>query len=109
MEQLNITERTVDQGVVIQVEGPVNSYTFTEFQTKVYAYSKHSNVILDMSGVSSLSSAGLGVLMAAMDDVEEAGKRLYILKPSEIVRLAIASTGFADSFAVIGSMREALS
>mgnify|MGYP001764564322 FL=1 len=45
--------------------------------------------------------------MAAIDDASDAGRKLWILKPSEIVRMAIESTGFADSFAVIGALREA--
>ncbi|MBN1242002.1 MAG: STAS domain-containing protein [Spirochaetales bacterium] len=107
MDQLNISEKVTDRGAILVVEGPVNSYTFTEFQTKVYAWSKKADLVLDMSAVTSLSSAGLGVLMAAIDDANDAGRKLWILKPSEIVRMAIESTGFADSFAMIGALREA--
>ncbi len=107
MDQLNISEKVTDRGAILVVEGPVNSYTFTEFQTKVYAWSKKTDLVIDMSAVTSLSSAGLGVLMAAIDDAADAGRKLWILKPSEIVRMAIESTGFADSFAMIGALREA--
>ena len=61
---------------------------------------------LDLSQVSSLSSSGLGVLMAAVSDGEEVGKKLFVMNPSEVVRLAIQSTGFADMFPVITSLTE---
>jgi len=106
MNQLNIAERKESGREVLEFSGPVNSYTFSEFQEHVYKAVKKSNVIVDMEKVSTLSSAGLGVLMAAMEDAEAAGHRLWILKPSEIVRLAIDSTGFTDRFPVIQSLKE---
>lgn len=66
------------------------------------------NLVLDLSRVTNLSSSGLGVLMAALDDGIEYGNKLYVMKPSEIVRLAIESTGFSDMFSVIYSLTEVL-
>ena len=63
-------------------------------------------ITLDLSRVSNLSSSGLGVLMAALDDGEAQGNKLYIMKPSEVVRLAIESTGFSEMFTVIYSLTE---
>ncbi|NLJ47469.1 MAG: STAS domain-containing protein [Treponema sp.] len=105
MNQLNVEEAREGGLGILKISGPVNSYTFTEFQEKIFRAVRRSDVVVDMENVTTLSSAGLGVLMAAMEDAEGAGKKLWILKPSEIVRLAIESTGFSDRFPVIQSLK----
>lgn len=106
MESISITEKTGPNYSLLEIAGTVNSYTYTEFQEKVYALIKENNLVLDLPRVTNLSSSGLGVLMAAVDDGEEFGHKLYIMNPSEIVRLAIESTGFSEMFPVIYSLTE---
>lgn len=108
MENIAIVEKSGSNYALLEVSGTINSYTYTEFQNKVYALIKQTNLVLDLSRVTNLSSSGLGVLMAALDDGEEAGNKLYIMKPSEVVRLAIDSTGFSEMFSVIYSLTEVL-
>ena len=106
MENISIVEKNGPNYSLLEVSGTVNSYTYTEFQAKVYSLIKQTNLVLDLSRVVNLSSSGLGVLMAALDDGEELGNKLYIMKPSEVVRLAIESTGFSELFTVIFSLTE---
>ncbi len=106
MDHLNISDRREDRFTRLDVSGTVNSYTFGDFQEKIFTLIKTSDLVLDMSRVTNLSSSGLGVLMAAQEVGQESGHRLFILSPSEIVRLAIESTGFADLFPVIHSPGE---
>ncbi len=105
MNQLNIEERREGTFTVLVLTGPVNSYTFTEFQDRVYRTVRETDTAVDMEHVTTLSSAGLGALMVALEDAEAAGKKLWILKPSEIVRLAIESTGFSDRFPVTRTLK----
>jgi len=106
MESITIVEKAGPNYALLEVSGTVNSYTYTEFQQKVYSLIKETNLVLDLSRVVNLSSSGLGVLMAAVDDGEDEGHKLYVMNPSEIVRLAIESTGFEDMFPVIYSLTE---
>jgi|UniRef100_A0A7C3HZ40 anti-anti-sigma factor len=106
MDHLNITERQGDTYVMLEIIGTVNSYTYTDFQQRVYNLIERTNLVLDMSRVSSLSSSGLGVLMSAVELGQERGHRLYIMNPSEIVRMAIDSTGFPELFPIIRSLNE---
>lgn len=108
MENISISEKSGSNYTLLEVAGTINSYTYTEFQDKVYSIVKQTNLVLDLSRVVNLSSSGLGVLMSALDDAEEAGKKLYVMKPSEVVRLAIESTGFSDMFTVIYSLTEVI-
>ncbi len=108
MENISIVEKNGPNYALLEVAGTINSYTYTEFQAKVYALIKQTNLVLDLSRVVNLSSSGLGVLMAALDDGESLGNKLYIMKPSEVVRLAIESTGFSELFTVIFSLTEVI-
>lgn len=106
MENISIVEKSGSNYSLLEVAGTINSYTYTEFQNKVYSLILRTNLVLDLSRVSNLSSSGLGVLMAALDDGEAQGNKLYVMKPSEVVRLAIESTGFSEMFTVIYSLTE---
>lgn len=106
MEQINIVEKQGDNYAILEIKGSINSYTFTEFQNKVYALVKETNLCLDLQAVTNLSSAGLGVLMTAVEDAKAHKHSLYILKPSDIVKMAIDSTGFGEMFNIIRSAHE---
>lgn len=108
MDTISIFERVGENYVLLEVSGTINSYTYTEFQNRTYALVKTTNLVLDMSKVVNISSAGLGVLIAAHEDADESGFRLYVMNPSEIVRLAIESTGFRELFTIIHSLTEVL-
>lgn len=106
MTQLDLSEREDGGRVVLHVAGPVNSYTFTEFQQKLERAMAKGEVVIDMEKVTTLSSAGIGVIMAALDDAEGAGGKLSILRPSEIARLALESTGFMERFPVFQNLKD---
>lgn len=108
MENISIIEKSGSNYNLLEVTGTINSYTYTEFQNKVYDLVKKTNLVLDLSRVTNLSSSGLGVLMAALEDGNEVGNKLYVMKPSEVVRLAIESTGFSEMFTVIYSLTEVM-
>ena len=66
MTQLNISESQEEGAHVITLAGPVNSYTYTDFQDKLkIAFDLASIVVVNMEKVTNLSSAGVGVLMEA--------------------------------------------
>jgi anti-anti-sigma factor len=107
MTQLDIAEREDGDRRILVLSGPVNSYTYTDLQEKLTkALNLSAFVVVDMEKVTNLSSAGIGVLMAALDDAEAEKKRIVILRPSEISKLAFESTGFAERFPIAENLRE---
>jgi anti-sigma B factor antagonist len=106
MTQLDIATRRDRHNIILTVVGPINSYTYMEFQEKVYKAIAESDTAIEMDQVTALSSAGIGVLMTAMDDAEAAGHGFAIVAPAEIVRLALDSTGFGDRFPIVPSIRQ---
>ncbi len=108
MEQLSITEKKGANYILLEVLGNLNSYTYTELQTKIVNHIKDSELIVDLSQVRGISSSGLGSLMVGYEDGETYGHKLYIMNPSQIVKLAIDSTGFSEYFPIIHSVSEVL-
>ncbi len=106
MTQLDISMRSENGRFILTVSGPINSYTFTDFQEKVYKAIAQSATEIEMDKVTALSSAGIGVIMTAMEDAETTGHSFTIVDPSEIVRLALDSTGFGDRFPVITTLKQ---
>jgi anti-sigma B factor antagonist len=106
MTQLDISIRNEHHRLVLDVAGPINSYTFTDFQEKVYKAIAQADTAVVMEHVTALSSAGIGVLMTAIEDAEAAGHGFAIVNPSEIARLAIESTGFGDRFPIVKSLKQ---
>ncbi len=108
MEQLTITEKKGANYMLLEVQGNLNSYTYTDLQQKLVELIKDNELVLDLSQVRTISSSGLGSLMVGYEDGETYGHKLYIMNPSNIVKLAIESTGFAAYFPIIHSITEVL-
>ena len=106
MTQLDISMRSENGRFILTVSGPINSYTFTDFQEKVYKAIAQADTAVDMERVTALSSAGIGVIMTAMEDAATTGHGFAIVNPSEIVRLALDSTGFGEQFPVVKTLKQ---
>lgn len=106
MDQVSIVEKKGANYILFELKGTINSYTFSDFQVKVYEAVKHTNLVLDMFDVNALDSAGLGVIMGGFNDAQDNGNTLYIMRPSLATQKAIDSTGFTDTFSIIQSVTE---
>jgi anti-anti-sigma factor len=86
---------------MMKAEGVVDAVSCSALQTALLAHMRRTDVVLDLSRVERLSSPGLGALIAAMENGFFSGNRLFIMRPSPIVRLAMESSGFGHFFPVI--------
>jgi anti-anti-sigma factor len=106
MDAFKIVEKFGSNYTLYELSGVINSYTLDELKNKVYSIVIDSNLVLDLSLVEAIDSAGVGLIMAGFNDAEDNGHRLYIMNPSPQVRQAIEDTGFADTFYFIHSVTE---
>lgn len=106
MTGISIQVEEQNDYIILTISGPINSYTFTELQEKIGKYAGKNNLAINLNGVTTMTSAGIGVILAAIEDAEAAGKKIFIVAPSEIARLAMESTGFMDSFPILQSIKE---
>ena len=106
MEQLNVIEKEGANYKQYTLQGALNAYTLGEFSEKLYNDAVTVNVVLDMSDLIELDMSGIGCLMAAFNDAEDAGKKIYFLNMSNESQQAINATGFKYLFNMINSVTE---
>ena len=106
MEQITITEKDGANYHLYVLEGALNAYTLGEFQDTLYDAVQKNNIVLDMSRLIELDASGIGLLMAAYNDSEDAGHKLYFMTMSNEADKAIAATGFKYVFNLINSVTE---
>lgn len=106
MEQLTIIEKDGANYHLYELQGALNAYTIGEFQNTLYAAVLENNIVLDMSELIELDNSGIGFLMAAFNDSEESGHKLYFMSISNEADKAITSTGFKTLFHFINSVTE---
>lgn len=108
MDQITITKRDGANYTLLELDGSLNAYTLSEFQEKVYQLIAVNNVVVDMSKLFELDASGMGVIMAAHNDGEEAGHKLYLMSPSIESEKVISATGFKDMMHIINAITEAV-
>jgi len=106
MEQLTITSKEGTDYILYELSGTFDAYTAVNVQNKIYDSIKHQNVVLDLANVTSLDSAAMGLIMAAHNDGEEYGTKLYLLSISNEVDRQLLTTGFKEEFNLISSVTE---
>ena len=106
MEQLTIIEKDGANYHLYELEGSLNAYTLGEFQNTLYEAVHKNNIVLDMSKLVELDPTGVGFLMAAFNESEEVGNRLYFMSMSSESEKAISATGFKSLFNIINSVTE---
>jgi anti-anti-sigma factor len=78
-------------GPTIVVTGPLDASTASELALRLRAtipFGRGRHVVLDLSGVTSLTAAGLDLLLGAQRRLEEAGGRLVLRDPTAaLIRL----------------------
>ena len=106
MEQLTVIEKEGANYIQYVLEGALNAYTLGEFQDTLYTAVQKNNVVLDMSKLIELDPSGLGLLMAAFNDCDEAGHKLYFMAMSNESEKTVAASGFKYLFNLINSVTE---
>lgn len=94
---------------VVHVVGEVDTLTAPLLRAQLdEQIAAASLVVLDLSDVSFLGSAGLAVLVAAKDDAERREHRLRLVCGSRIVTRALQATGLLGLFDTADGVTEAL-
>lgn len=106
MDHLKIVEKFGSNYVLIELSGVINSYTCDELKSKILSMVIDTNVVLDLSLVEAVDSAGVGIIMAGFNDALDNGHKLYMMNPSPQSRQAIDDTGFSDTFYFIHAVTE---
>lgn len=109
---MNIHIEKVDHtdATVITIDGQLNSATTSQIQDQVLTSARGGRrVLLDMSGVNYLSSAGLRMLLLLYRRVQENQGMMALAGLSEEVSDVMSITGFLDLFTIYNNRNDGLS
>ena len=106
---MNIHTEELDHAIVVSLEGRLNADSAVQLEEQIFPLPMdHKHLLLDMSRVNYLSSAGLRVLLLLYRRVLEHNSRIALIGLSEEVRDIMAMTGFLDLFTIFDSRGDGL-
>jgi len=107
---MKITVAQESGAALIQISGSVDSLTSDEAQTFFDEQIKNNQVrlVVDLSQVDYLSSAGLRVLLSALKSARQRGGDLYFAGLQDNVRKVLDLAGFTSIFKIFPTVEEAV-
>ena len=110
---LKIERSAPADGVALLIaQGEIDAHSFEEVEDAVNDAVDEgiTNILVDLEGVSYMSSAGIGVLIGSMNEVVDGhGGAFVLISPTASVLEVLESMGFTAVFTIVQSLDEALS
>lgn len=95
--------------LIITIEGSIDSKTASEVQQKILEASADSdNVIIDLTKVDFVSSAGLRVLLMVYRQIKAKNGKVILVGVSEEITEVMSMTGFINFFEIVETVKKAL-
>jgi anti-anti-sigma factor len=107
---MNITINNQSDYILVIPEGSLDSLTSEEFNSKVLPYASMPKplILLDFSGLSYISSAGLRSILLLIKQVQENKGRIAGLNLNKLVKEIIQISGFDTLMKFYNSIGEAI-
>ena len=107
---MDLHEEKVGGVTVVEVDGRIDSTTAPALGKQLTASleAPKARVVLDLSGLEYISSAGFRVLLIAAKRANETGSRLVLCGISGKVKQLFELGSFLDSFTIVGSRDEGI-
>lgn len=106
---MKATSSTEDGITVITAEGNIDSKTATEFERTVMpAIQGQSQVVIDLTNVEFMSSAGLRILLVVYRQVKAKSGKVVLVGTSEDIKEVMSDTGFLGFFITVDTKAEGL-
>ena len=96
---MNVTIKTIQDITVIEAEGDIDSRTAGEFEKKtIEATQGQDKIMIDLTQVEFLSSAGLRALLMLYRQVKARNGKIVLVGVSEEIQDVMENTGFISFF-----------
>ena len=103
---MQVTIKSVNDVVLIELEGSLDGKTAPEVQKQLLPTAEvQRKVILDMTGVSYISSAGLRVLLLLYRQLKAKGGRIALVGMTEEIMDVMSNTGLLNFFLISDSVK----
>jgi len=104
---VNITTNSTDGVTVVNIQGDIDGKSAPEAQQQIVPLiSEHSKLLLDMSGVGYMSSAGLRVMLLLYRQAASQDGQIALVGLSEDIEDTMSATGFLDFFTTCQTVEE---
>ena len=111
MYGFSINRETIGDSVdLLQVSGALDAHTFEGLEEALnnLFMAGRFRLIVDMTAVSYISSAGVGVLIGATNEADANGGKLVLLNPTKDVQEVFNALGLAEIFTTVAERQQAL-
>ncbi len=106
---MEVLVKSVDGATVVELAGDIDGSTAPVAQARILEQLVAGvGVILDMTGVAYMSSAGLRMLLSAHRSATAKGGSVHLVGLSEDLQDTMAATGFLEFFTTYPSVAAAL-
>jgi anti-anti-sigma factor len=106
---MDISEQQANGATVLQLSGRLDGTTSAATDTKLAdAVGRSPTLVLDMSGLGYISSAGLRVLLKAAKQAQTAKQKLLLAGLQPSVKQVFEISGFSTLFATFANREDAL-
>ncbi len=96
---MEIVTKTMDQATVVAIAGEIDGSTAPSAQATILPMIEPGGrILLDMTGVTYMSSAGLRMLLSTYRHVAEKDGHIVLVGLSEEIRDTMSVTGFLNFF-----------
>lgn len=107
---MNIETRIDGENIIATVSGEIDGKSAPEVQTELLSALQSGNrLLVDMKGVSYLSSAGLRMLLLLYRQIAAKKGKVVLVGVSEEIRDTMAMTGFINFFTLADTKSAGLS
>jgi anti-sigma B factor antagonist len=109
MSAVQVVTRMIDGASIIRLEGTIDGGSAPVAQAAIVPLIEPGcRLVLDLSGVDFMSSAGLRLMLLIFRQVSSAGGKVAMTGLSEEIRDTMSLTGFLDFFTTADSEGDAL-
>ena len=111
MPDFQINTQKLPNGIIsIAIRGFLDAYTYSELEKTINSFfdQKAYKVIVDLSQVDYISSAGAGVFIGSIGVAQENNGNIVLLRPQPSVKEVFDLLGLSEIFTITDNMEAAL-
>ena len=102
---MRVTIKSINDVALIELEGSLDGKTAPEVQRQVLPSAEGQNkVILDMTGVDYVSSAGVRILLLLYRQLKAKGGKIALVGMSEEIKDVMSNTGLINFFLIADTL-----
>jgi len=105
---MNVTLHTTNNVLILTIQGSIDSKTAGDLQNQIMdSVADAKNIIMNLSAVEFLSSAGLRILLMVYRQLKARNGKIILVGVSEDIRDVMEMTGFINFFEIHQTLEQA--